>query len=100
LIFDYGKINYMAKKLTKKLTKILLYPVMIEACEEGGYFASCLSLQGCHAEGETYAEVIENIEDVIKAHLEIRRRQGEFIPEVIVKDRDKINVNLPILVKT
>jgi predicted RNase H-like HicB family nuclease len=26
-------------------------------------------LQGCHAEGESYAEVIENIEDVIKAHI-------------------------------
>jgi len=85
--------------MEKKPTKILLYPVVIEACEEGGYFASCPSLQGCHAEGESYAEVIENIEDVIKTHLEIRRKHGEFIPEVVVKDRKNINFNLPILVK-
>lgn len=85
--------------MAKKLTKILLYPVVIEACKEGGYFACCPSLQGCHAEGESYSEVIENIEDVIKEHLEIRRKHGEFVPEVIIKDRKAIDVNLPILVK-
>ena len=83
----------------EKTTKILLYPVVIESCEEGGYFATCPSLQGCHAEGESYSEVIENIEDVIKAHLEIRRKHGEFLPEVLVKDRKGITFNLPILVK-
>lgn len=85
--------------MQKKTTKILLYPVVIEACEEGGYFANCPSLQGCHAEGETYSEVIENIEDVIRAHIEIRKKHKEFIPSVIVKDREKIDVNLPILIK-
>ena len=59
--------------MNKKSTKIFLYPVAIESCEEGGFFADCLSLQGCHAQGETYVEVIENIEDVIKAHIEIRK---------------------------
>ena len=86
--------------MTKKLTKILLYPVIIELCEEGGYFAHCPSLQGCHAEGETYAEVIENVEDVIKTHLEIRKEHGEFIPEVSIKDQKSITINLPILVRT
>jgi len=88
----------MANK-NKKTLKILLYPVIIEACEEGGYFADCPVLQGCHAEGETYAEVIENIEDVIKAHIEIRKRHKEFIPSVVIKDRKNISVNLPILVR-
>ena len=86
--------------MEKKSVKILLYPIVIEACEEGGYFADCPVLQGCHAEGETYVEVIENIEDVIKAHIEIREKHKEFISSVIVKDRKSINVNLPILVRT
>ncbi len=85
--------------MAKELTKILLYPVIIEACEEGGYFATCPSLQGCHTEGESYSEVIENIEDVIKAHLRIRKKHGEFLPEVLVKDQKGIALNLPILVK-
>ena len=85
--------------MAKKSTKILLYPIIIEACEEGGYFANCPSLQGCHAEGETYSEVIKNVEDVIKAHIEIRKKHGEFVPEVVVKDREKISVNLPVVTK-
>ncbi|MBU3965306.1 type II toxin-antitoxin system HicB family antitoxin [Patescibacteria group bacterium] len=85
--------------MASKSLRILLYSVVIEPCEEGGYFADCPILQGCHAEGETYAEVIENIEDVIKAHIEIRKKHKEFIPSVIIKDRKNISVNLPLLVK-
>ncbi|KKQ89848.1 MAG: hypothetical protein UT11_C0018G0001, partial [Berkelbacteria bacterium GW2011_GWA2_38_9] len=41
------------------MSKINLYPVQIEICDDGGYFANCSLLQGCHAEGTTYSEVIE-----------------------------------------
>lgn len=84
--------------MANKATKILLYPVVIESCEEGGFFACCPILQGCYAEGETYAEVIENIEDVIKTHIEIRKKHKEFIPSVVVKNGEGISVNLPVLV--
>jgi predicted RNase H-like HicB family nuclease len=86
------------RKENKKL-KLLLYPVVIEPCEEGGYFAWCPTLQGCHAEGETYAEVIKNIEDVIKAHIEIRKKHGEFVPSIELKSEKQIDVNLPILIR-
>lgn len=85
--------------MAKKSLKILLYPVVIESCEKGGYFADCSVLQGCHAEGETYAEVIENMEEVIKAHIEIKKKSKEFVPSEIVKDRKNVNINLPILVR-
>lgn len=84
--------------MVKKAVKIFLYSVIIEPCREGGYFASCPVLQGCHAEGKTYAEVIENIEDVIKAHIEIRRKHKEFISGVTINSGSGINVNLPILI--
>jgi len=85
--------------MVKKTTKIFLYPVVIESCEEGGFFADCPSLQGCHAQGETYAEVIENIEDVIKIHIEIRKENKEFVPSITVPAEKGININLPILVR-
>ena len=85
--------------MRKETQKILLYPVNIEPCEEGGYFASCLSLQGCHAEGDTYVEVIKNIEDVIKKHIEVRQKHKEYISTVEIKSREGININLPILVR-
>ena len=50
--------------------------VIIEPCEEGGYFAACPTLQGCHAEGETYLGALENIQDIIRIHLESRAELG------------------------
>ena len=85
--------------MLSKMKKILLYSVIIEPCKEGGFFADCPILQGCHAEGKTFAEVVENIEDVIKAHIEIREKHKEFIPGVMLKDTKGINVNLPVLIR-
>ena len=83
----------------KKMSKIHLYSVVVEPCEEGGYFADCPSLQGCHAEGETYAEVIKNIEDVINVHIKVRKEYKEFVPEITIKAKELVNINLPILVR-
>jgi len=54
------------------------FPVLIEK-DEDGYFASCLSLQGCYSQGETYEEVLENIKDAIKLHLENIEESGEIV---------------------
>jgi predicted RNase H-like HicB family nuclease len=80
-------------KLKDKLT---LYQIVVEPCEEGGYFASCPLLQGCHAEGKTFGEAIDNLKDVIKAHLEIRQAKGEIIPFVEMKSSEKINFQIPV----
>ena len=42
------------------------FPIEIQILEEGGYLAICPILQGCHAEGSSVAEAIENLEDVAK----------------------------------
>ena len=55
----------------KNTQNFSFYSVIVEPCEEGGYFAHCPLLQGCHAEGETYREAIDNIYDVIQAHMEL-----------------------------
>ena len=44
-------------------------PIVIEK-DSHGYFATCPALQGCYSQGETYEEVLENIDDAIKLHLE------------------------------
>ena len=51
----------------------LLIPVRIESLEEGGYLAVCQAIQGCHAEGETVEEALENIEDVARILLELQK---------------------------
>ena len=59
----------------------LVIPVEIEPLEEGGYLAACDAIQGCHAEGETVAEALENLEDVARILLELRREDGLPFPE-------------------
>jgi predicted RNase H-like HicB family nuclease len=76
--------------------KLTLFQIVIEPCEEGGYFAYCPLLQGCHAEGETFGEVIDNLKDVIKAHLEIRKGKGEIISSVEIKPSHKINFQISV----
>jgi predicted RNase H-like HicB family nuclease len=46
-----------------KKRKSYVLTVEIERHDEGGYLASCPDLPGCHAEGTTVAEALENLED-------------------------------------
>ena len=55
--------------------------VIIEK-DDDGYFAFCPELQGCYTQGDSYEEVIENIKDAIKLHIEDRIANNEEIPSV------------------
>ncbi|MEK7134455.1 MAG: type II toxin-antitoxin system HicB family antitoxin [Patescibacteria group bacterium] len=82
--------------MEKLNTSTSFYSIVIEACEEGGYFAYCPILQGCHAEGKTYGEVIDHIRDVIKVHLALRKKHKELISFIKVKNRSDINIQIPV----
>ena len=60
----------------------------IEPLEEGGYLAICPILQGCHAEGETIAEAIENVEDVARNLIELMREDGVVLPGELGRHND------------
>ncbi|KKS52121.1 MAG: hypothetical protein UV19_C0024G0007 [Parcubacteria group bacterium GW2011_GWA2_42_28] len=52
--------------MNKASVRVLQYnlPVKLVALDEGGYLATCQSLQGCLAEGDTASEAVSNIIDV------------------------------------
>lgn len=60
----------------------LVIPVQVEALEEGGYLAVCDVIQGCHAEGETVAEALDNIEDVARILLELQREENLLLDKI------------------
>ena len=72
------------------------FPITIESLDEGGFLASCATLQGCRAEGESYAEAIENIQDVIKVHLDARREHNEAVPQISVPEKTDFRLTLPL----
>lgn len=57
------------------------FSVVIERDKEG-YFAFCPELQGCYTQGDSYEEVLENVKDAIRLHVEDRLSSGEDIPQV------------------
>ena len=61
--------------------KRYLLPIEIHPLEEGAYLAICPIIQGCHAEGQTIAEAIDNMQDIAKILLELRAEDGLPFPE-------------------
>ncbi len=56
------------------------FSVVVEK-DKDGYFASCPELQGCYTQGDSYEEVMENIKDAIKLHLDDRIENGEDVQQ-------------------
>jgi len=54
------------------------FALIVEKDEEG-YFAYCPELQGCYTQGKTFEEVMANIKDAIKLHVEDRLVNNEPI---------------------
>jgi predicted RNase H-like HicB family nuclease len=46
------------------------YPVVLHKSEYG-YDVHCPLLRGCHSQGDTMEEALENIKDAIKVYLEM-----------------------------
>lgn len=71
--------GYTKSKAMSKYTLL----VVIEKDSEG-YYAFCPSLQGCYSQGDTYEEVLANIRDAVRLHVEDRVTRGE---RIITRDR-------------
>jgi len=63
------------------------YTVLLEREEEGGYHAFCPILKGCHSQGDTFEETIDNITEAIELYLESLIADNLPIPQenLIVK---------------
>jgi len=51
-------------------------PVEIELLEEGLYLASCPAIQGCHAEGRTVGEALDNLQSVARVIYDLCQEKG------------------------
>jgi len=63
------------------------YTVLLEKEQEGGYHAFCPKLKGCHSQGDTFEEIIENITEAIELYIESLLADNQLIPteNLIVK---------------
>lgn len=49
----------------------MIYRVIIEKGEDFGYVVHCPAIPGCHSQGNTMEEAIENIKDAIHGCLSV-----------------------------
>ncbi len=57
------------------------YQVNLQKTEEG-YHVWCPDLPGCASQGDTREEAIENIQDAIRAYLEVRAELSQGIESI------------------
>jgi len=57
------------------------FTVFIEKDEDGFFVGSVPSLKGCHTQGETIEELLQNIKEAIELCLEVEKDipEGEFV---------------------
>jgi predicted RNase H-like HicB family nuclease len=48
------------------------YRVMVEKGEDSGYVVHCPAIPGCHSQGKTVEEALENIRDAIRGCLAVK----------------------------
>jgi predicted RNase H-like HicB family nuclease len=66
------------------------YTAIFEAQPDGGYHAFCPALPGCHSEGDTLDQAIENIREAATVYLESMAAHGEALPveDILIKPVD------------
>jgi predicted RNase H-like HicB family nuclease len=66
------------------------YTTILEAQPDGGYHAFCPTLPGCHSEGDTLDQAIENIREAVTVYLESLSAHGQPLPveDILIKPLD------------
>ncbi len=72
-------VRRVARRPKRKAERRVQLTAVVER-DRAGYVAICPQLQGCYTQGRTYEEVVRNIRDAIRLHLEDRLAVGEPLP--------------------
>ena len=56
----------------------LKFKVELSQESDGGYIANVPSLPGCHTQGDSFDEVIDNIKDAIQLYLEVLSEESSI----------------------
>lgn len=76
-----------------------LLAVEVERLEEGRFLATCPAMQGCHAEGDSISEALENLEDVARVHIQLSMEKGLPLPPALEEGEEPPMVRAEMVVK-
>lgn len=60
--------------------KLYNYKIIVEECEEGGFYAECPAFPGCHVEADTYEETIREMREAVKNFIQDYKIKNEELP--------------------
>lgn len=79
------------------------FKIILEQDEDGVFVASVPAVPGCFAEGKTYEEVMENVEESLGLCLEVASEDRDYSAKINWSDGDNnrffgvVNINMPML---
>ena len=59
------------------------YTVIIEKGEDGNFIGTALELKGCHSQGKTVEELLNNMREAIMLCLEVQGESEPYIKEIV-----------------
>jgi len=60
--------------------KLYNYKIIVEECEEGGFYAECPAFPGCHVEADTYEETIREMKEAVKNFIQDYKIKNVELP--------------------
>ena len=73
--------------------------IEVERLEDGRFLAIATNLPGAHAEGDTIAEAMENLEDVSRVTIELCREKNLPLPSEFKGDSSTPLIRAEVLVE-
>lgn len=65
----------------------MTFKVVVHPEPDGGFWGEVPSLPGCYSQGETLAELLDNLREAALGHLEVLREEGrQPQPEIQVTE--------------
>ena len=68
------------------------FAITLEYDEDGYIVVSCPALPGCHSQGKTREEAIDNIRQAIQGYITSMRKHGEPIPSITEVEELEVTV--------
>ena len=60
------------------MVKVLNFKAIIKQDEDGVFVASVPAIPGCHSQGRTYEEALENIQEAVELCLEVAEENPSY----------------------
>lgn len=74
---EIKKIRHLRNMFPRKIG------VRVSRSQDGGFVAEVTTFPGCFTEADTFSELIEMVNDVVRMVLEIPKKYASFMPEYL-----------------